>query len=373
MPSILRTATAALLLAGSSLALVARSPQHLDLRELGLPERRADPSLTGYLGTFFLGDEPDVYFYLSNGNDAISFKALNGGKAVLTPTTGTGGVRDPAIVPGGGAEAGKKWYIVGTDLDIAKVCNYIDKFSADHVLTEGQTTWDASQRTGSRGIFVWESTDLINWENERLVQVEDKTAGMVWAPEALWDADKGQYLVHWASKFYAASDTSHTGTASNIKIRFAYTSDFRTFTAPATYIDYAPTDIIDLDILPYGSSDQNAYLRFLKDETLKQVFVEYSTTGLNGTWTRPGGSGAFIRSQAEGPASYWDNKAAGQVHLLVDYYGGNGYAPLDTTSPRSNSGWANSSTANFPSGLRHGSVLPITAAQYSALGAAKWS
>lgn len=122
MPSILKTAAAALLLATSAVALVARNPQHLDLRELGLPERRADPSLTGYLGAFFLGDEPDVYFYLSNGNDAISFKALNGGKAVITPSAGTGGVRDPAIVPGGGAEAGKKWYIVGTDLDIGKVC-----------------------------------------------------------------------------------------------------------------------------------------------------------------------------------------------------------------------------------------------------------
>jgi hypothetical protein len=64
MPSILKTIGTALLLATSSLALVARSPQHLDLRELGLPERRADPSLTGYLGAFFLGNDPDVYFYL---------------------------------------------------------------------------------------------------------------------------------------------------------------------------------------------------------------------------------------------------------------------------------------------------------------------
>lgn len=73
---------------------------------------------------------------------------------------------------------------------------------------------------------MWESTDLINWKNERLVQVEDKTAGMVWAPEAIWDANKGQYLVHWASKFYAASDTAHTGTPSNIKIRFACKQSF---------------------------------------------------------------------------------------------------------------------------------------------------
>ena len=99
--------------------------------------KRADPNLTGYLGAFFLGADPYVYFYLSNGNNAISFKALNGGSPVIKPTKGTGGVRDPAIVQGGGAEAGKKYYIVGTDLDI------------------GKTTWDAAQRTGSRGIFVW--------------------------------------------------------------------------------------------------------------------------------------------------------------------------------------------------------------------------
>lgn len=83
--------------------------------------RRADPSLAGYLGVFFLGAEPYVYFYLSNGNDPISFTALNGVSPIIKPTKGTGGVRDPNIVPGGGSEVGKKWYIVGTDLDIGKV------------------------------------------------------------------------------------------------------------------------------------------------------------------------------------------------------------------------------------------------------------
>lgn len=83
--------------------------------------RRADPSLAGYLGVFFLGADPYVYFYLSNGNNPLSLKALNRGAPVMKPTKGTGGVRDPTIVPGGGKEAGKKWYIVGTDLHIGKV------------------------------------------------------------------------------------------------------------------------------------------------------------------------------------------------------------------------------------------------------------
>ncbi|KAJ9151301.1 Glycoside hydrolase family 43 protein [Pleurostoma richardsiae] len=307
---------------------------------------RADPSLTGYLGAFFLGADPYVYFYLSNGNNPVSFTALNDGSPIMKPTKGTGGVRDPAIVSGGGAEAGKKWYIVGTDLDISK------------------TTWDASERTGSRGIFVWESTDLVNWVNERLVIVEDSTAGMVWAPEAIWDAQKGQYLVHWASKFYAASDLNHTGTPTNIRIRYAYTSDFQTFTAPQTYIDRSPTDIIDLTILPVLNQ---TFLRFMKDETLKTVFVEYSTNGLFGNWTRPGGSSAVIESAVEGPAAYWDNQVAGRAHLLLDFYGGDGYHPYETRNPESNSGWTASNTTGFPTGLRHGSVLPINATVYAAL------
>ena len=83
--------------------------------------RRADPNLAGYLGVFFLGADPYVYFYLSNGNDPLSFKALNKGSPIIKPTKGTRGVRDPTIIPGGGSEAGKKWYIIGTDLDIGKV------------------------------------------------------------------------------------------------------------------------------------------------------------------------------------------------------------------------------------------------------------
>ncbi|KAK4103241.1 glycoside hydrolase family 43 protein [Parathielavia hyrcaniae] len=277
---------------------------------------RADPSLAGYLGVFFLGAEPYVYFYLSNGNDPLSFKALNRGSPIIRPTKGTGGVRDPTIIPGGGCEAGKKWYIIGTDLDIGKM----------------------AQRTGSRGIFVWESTDLINWGNERLVVVEEATAGMVWAPEAIWDPAKGRYLVHWASKFYATSDPGHTGSPSNIRIRYTYTSDFKTFTAPQTLIDKPPTNIIDLTFLPLNGTNSNAFLRFMKDETRKTVFVEVSSTGLFGTWTRPGGDSAIIQQGVEGPAAM------------------DGYRPYESSNPASNGAWTASNRAAFPSNLRHESV-----------------
>ncbi|KAK4147585.1 glycoside hydrolase [Dichotomopilus funicola] len=331
----------------------------IDVPNLGGVARRADSDLAGYLGVFFLGADPYVYFYLSEGNDPLAFNALNGGSPIIRPTKGTGGVRDPTIIPAGGEEAGKKWYIIGTDLDI------------------GKTSWDAAQRTGSRGIYVWESTDLINWEQERLVVVEDETAGMVWAPEAIWDPEQGQYLVYWASKFYLTSDPNHTGSPSNTRIRYAYTADFTTFTTPQTLIDKSPTDIIDLTILPVPDDDDtsntttSSFLRFMKDETLKTVFVEVSSTGLFGTWTRPGGDSAIIQSNVEGPAACWDNTEPGKAHLLLDFYGGDGYRPFESTDPGRNdvNAWTDSERGAFPSDLRHGSVLPVGKGAYEALRA----
>ncbi|EFQ86599.1 hypothetical protein CFE70_006533 [Pyrenophora teres f. teres 0-1] len=322
--------------------------QHLDFADYGLT-RRADPSLTGYLGVFFLGDKPSVYFYLSNGNNANSMVALNKGQPVINPTKGTLGVRDPSIIAGGAGEAGEKWYIIGTDLNIAT------------------TTWDASQRTGSRGIYVWESTDLVTWTNERLVTVEDSTAGMVWAPSAIYDTAKGQYLVYWSSKFYPTSDPNHTGSPSSTRIRYAYTSDFKTFSTPQDYVNKSPTNVIDLEFLSLGN---NAYARFIKDESAKTVFTEVSTNGLFGTWTRPAGANAVIASGVEGPAPYWDNAVAGKAHLLLDFYGADGYRPYESTDVNGGK-WSASDRSAWPKNLRHGSVMGVTDAQIKALRA-KW-
>ena len=107
--------------ASATLLLALASASALPPTDANALQPRADTNLTGYLGAFFLGDKPSVYFYLSNGNNPTSFSALNKGQPVIVPTKGTKGVRDPAIVVGGGSDAGKKWYIIGTDLEIGKV------------------------------------------------------------------------------------------------------------------------------------------------------------------------------------------------------------------------------------------------------------
>jgi len=105
----------------------------------------------------------------------------------------------------------------------------------------------------------------------------------------------------------------------------------------------------------------------MKDESRKNVFVEVSTTGLFGNWTRPGGGSAVIQASVEGPAAYWDNSVPGKAHLLLDFYGGDGYRPFESASPGSNAGWSASNRDGFPKNLRHGSVLPVNASLYAAL------
>jgi hypothetical protein len=150
-------------------------------------------------------------------------------------------------------------------------------------------------------------------------------------------------------------------------IRYAYTSDFKTFSKPQTLINKSPTSIIDLSIIQLGT---NSFARFLKNESATNVYMERSTTGLFGTWTRPGGGTTFIHSGVEGPYAYADNVTPGKVNLLLDYFGGDGYRPFTSTNMDANA-WVDADRTNFPKNLRHGSVLGIKKEKYDALNS-KW-
>lgn len=224
---------------------------------------------------------------------------------------------------------------------------------------------------------------------------------MVWAPDAIWDASKGKTLnicfsdtVNDADYYikvntwfighpnlyvtcclllipyqpelqYSTSDLEHNGTATNSVIRYAYTSDFKTFTSPETFI--APSfSIIDLALLKLPQYGTNSYARFLKDETDTYVYMERSDDGLFGTWTRPGGDSAIIQSRTEGPYAYLDNEVEGKVNLLLDYYWSDGYRPFTSTDLNANA-WVDGDRTNFPTNLRHGSVIGINKGRYDAL------
>lgn len=122
---------------------------------------------------------------------------------------------------------------------------------------------------GSKGLVTWESSDLVNWSAARLVNVEGATAGMVWAPSAIYDDATHQWFVFWASRFHAESDTGHIGSAVNDRIRYATTKDFKTFSAPKDYLALADTPVIDQEFQYLGKP--NNWARFIKNETVNQV------------------------------------------------------------------------------------------------------
>lgn len=185
---------------------------------------------------------------------------------------------------------------------------------------------------------------------------------MAWAPSAVWDDATSQYYLFWASRHYAESDTAHTGTATLNRIRYATTKDFTAFSEPQDYAAFSDTPVIDQEFQYLGVP--GSFARFMKNETTQQVFKEITSDGLFGTWTHTGYATTDI--PREGPASFADNVTPGVYHLLLDDY--TQYIPYQTANIES--GYTNSSTSDFPTGLKHGSVTPLTQEEYDAVAAA---
>jgi hypothetical protein len=310
-------------------------------------EATAAPPYAGYLFVYFTGegyrDGEQVYYALSKGNDPLRWTELNGGKSVLASTVGTKGARDPFVIR---SPKGDKFYLLATD-------------QRQH----GSGDWDTPQRWGSKNIVVWESTDLVKWTNHHLARVAPDSAGNAWAPEATYDESQGNYVVYWASKIY--NNPNHTGTTHN-RMLYATTRDFRTFSPARTWHDPGHS-VIDSTMIKHNGT----YYRFTKDERDggtcgKFITADKSTSILNTRY-------AFIAdcigrgsiSRGEGPLVFKSN-TENKWYQFIDEYGGRGYVPFETTDINSGK-WKMSSGYALPGRPRHGTVLPVTQAEYDRL------
>ncbi|KAL4924271.1 glycoside hydrolase family 43 protein [Aspergillus undulatus] len=311
-----------------------------------LSKKQSDSSKVGYLAVYWTTEDESVYYALSSNDDPLGFEAINGGNAIVAPTLGTKAIRDTTIIRGEGDDEGK-YYLIGTDLDI------------------DTTNWGDASSTGSRAIFVWESTDLISWTDERLVTVEGETAGMAWAPDAIWDEEQGQYFVHWAAQLFAEDDPEHTGEPVLLNsLRYAYTSDFRTFTEPQTYISLDNETAIDLSFLKI---DENTLVRYYVAGSTTSPIQDISTDGLFGPWTPLTGTIEDSLS-FEAPYPIWSNTEEGKAYLFNDRVGGNpGVEAWESTDVKSGN-WAKNSEHDLTF-MRHLSILAVDQEQYDALAA----
>ncbi|WP_308467221.1 glycoside hydrolase family 43 protein [Rathayibacter soli] len=168
-----------------------------------------------------------IYFSLSDGDDPLRWNPLFGGRAALTSSVGTTGVRDPVLA----RDHDGRFHILATDLRVEG----------------GVGGWETWVRSGSRNLVVWDSDDLLTWSEPRLVEVAPPNAGMAWAPEVTRDPTTGEHIVFWSSRLYAADDPDHAAEAYS-RILYTRTRDFTDFSPADIFID-AARNIIDTAIL----------------------------------------------------------------------------------------------------------------------------
>ncbi|MCU0781636.1 MAG: family 43 glycosylhydrolase, partial [Akkermansiaceae bacterium] len=300
----------------------------------------------GYLFVTFNGEgtplAEQIHFALSK--DGRAWDALNGAHPVLVSDVGAKGVRDPYLIR---RHDSKGFHLIATDLSV-------------HLINHD---WNRAVKAGSRSIVIWDSPDLVNWSKPRLVKVAPDDAGCTWAPEAVYDRETSDYLVFWAST------TARDGFAKQW-IWAARTNDFASFGDPFVYIE-KPTTIIDTTII----HDGRAYYRFTKDEKFKAITME--TAGkLSGPWADMPDFNLARMTGYEGPECYLVEPATGNKPavwcLILDHYAkGRGYQPYLTRDLASGH-FEPAEGFRFPFKLRHGSVLPLTAAEYRRLAGAKF-
>lgn len=285
----------------------------------------------GYLFCYFVGNEPHeerIHFAVSR--DGYHFEPLNGNEAVITQTLGKKSVRDPFILRG---EDGF-YYIIGTDM----------------AASEG---W-----TSNHALITWKSADLITWTDETIIDIRDfggvfAETNRAWAPQALWDSEKGQYMVYWA----------HSTAENDIAaMYYAYTSDFKTLSQPRPLYIREGVHTIDADII-YNAQNGKYYMYFKHDED--QTIAYVTADKMNGPFTGEPVTVSLAPSGVEGSFMY-NITGTNTWVMLMDEYGKHRYFAQQTEDMEHFLKLKRKSyTMDF--NPRHGSVVSITDAQYAAL------
>lgn len=295
--------------------------------------------MSAYLFTHFTsnkGDKEHIWFAVSR--DGLHWTDLGGEEPILTAKLGTKGIRDPFIIFD---EKLNKYFIIATDLNTAS------------------NNWYKFSHKGSRSLFVWESEDLINWSEERLVEVGIKNAGCVWAPEAIFCKEKDAWFVFFASCVREKGELHHKQ-----RIYGTFTKDFKEFSPTFKFID-AKTDVIDTNIV----WENGYYYRFSKDETNKKITIERSPELTAEKWE---GIQSEVFSNfygLEGPETYYLDDMQKWCLIADQYHKNNGYTPF-LCDDLSTGNFIQLHNDQFNMGKRkkrHGGVIKISDEQYEKL------
>ena len=295
------------------------------------------PAPTAYLFVYFTGNsqaEEAIHYALSA--DGFRFVALNGDQPVVSSAaiSQTGGVRDPHLLRGAD---GKTFYMVATDMVSARGWN------------------------SNRGLVLLKSTDLVHWTSKAL-NFQQRYAGQqslqrVWAPQTIYDPQAKKYLVYFSLKYGSEPD----------KLYYAYANqDFTDLEGEPKQLFFSPTNgsCIDPDIV---AKDGRYYLFFKTEGNGNGIKVAVSDKLTAGYVLRE----PYVQqttSPVEGAGTFKLNDSPDYV-LMYDMYTSGRYQFTRTRDLEHFTVADQAVSMNFHP--RHGTVLPITAAEAGQL-ARRW-
>lgn len=304
--------------------------------------RQHDAFLFAYFANGSGPDAEQIRFAVSDGPDPRQWWVLADGQPVLRSDVGEGGARDPFVLRD--LRTGR-FHLIATDL---------------RAVPDGD--WARAVRRGSRSLVVWHSEDLVHWTDPELTAIAPPNAGNAWAPKAVWDDGEQCWQVFFASALYAEDDNREH--AAHQRILVARTDDFATFGPAKVALDRGH-DVIDAAYLPVGdtwfrfsadslSNDSNHRSQHVSQEAGSSPVADDFTLVANEV-------DAHALRRGEGPAPFSGLDGDGH-YLLVDEFEIRGYQLFHAEDPSTGS-WRHLADAHLPPGARHGSVLPITAAE----------
>lgn len=298
--------------------------------------KKQPAAYSAYLFTYFTGnDKSEEQICFAVSNDGYHFRALNGNKPVINSAdiSETGGVRDPHMLRGAD---GKTYYMVATDMVSAKGWN------------------------SNRGLVMMKSTDLIHWTSSA-INLQKRYAGQdsllrVWAPQVIYDDSVKKYMLYFSVKYGNAPD----------KIVYVYANkDFTDLEGEMKQLFFNPENAacIDGDI---QKKDGHYYLFFKTEDRRPGIKIAVSDR-LTGGYTMQ--SNDYVQQTdkpVEGAGTFKLNDGSGYI-LMYDMYTSGRYQFTKTTDFKNFQAIDGNISLDFHP--RHGTIMPITAAELARLNA----
>jgi hypothetical protein len=291
-----------------------------------------DEGFSGYLFVYFTGNnisQEAIRFALSN--DGFIYNALNNNNPVLNSAliSSSGGVRDPHILRG----QNNDYYMVATDMVSANGWN------------------------SNRAMVLLKSTNLTDWTSTVInipnTYLQYATADRVWAPQTIYDPSVGKYMVYWAMRL---------GSTDYDKIYYAYAnSTFTGFvTTPKVLFDNNGLSTIDPDII----YKDGYYNLFFKTEGNGNGIKKALSTTLTGNYNLLDKYLQSTTNPVEGGCVFRMYNTDNWI-LMYDMYTSGAYQLTISTDLVNFSVVTNPVSFDFTP--RHGTVMPVTAAEMQAL------